>query len=130
MVTVVVCRGSIVAGLIAMVGAANLLAACDDDRGSISEDGPVQVAAAAVVGGVPSGPCDWPSTVDVNGCTGTLVSSRVVTTAAHCLSFNNRVTFTAGNGMGGDFSLSAECEGGAFGSSGGGSSRDWAYCVI
>src|SRR5262245_15942315 len=39
-----------------------------------------------VVGGQMSAACGWPSTVDISGCTGTLIHPRVVTTAAHCLS--------------------------------------------
>lgn len=114
-----------------MVGPTNFLVGCDDGRGSSGEQqGDVRVATAAVVGGEPTDPCDWPSTVDINGCTGTLINPRVVTTAAHCLSWSNQVTFTAGKGMSGSFSVAGDCQGGAFGSSGGGSSRDWAYCIL
>ena len=51
-----------------------------------SEPPKVAVTVEKVVGGKPTDPCDWPSTVDVNGCTGTLIHPRVVTTAGHCLS--------------------------------------------
>lgn len=114
-----------------MVGCTNLLVGCNDDRGTGGDpEGEVRVETAAVVGGEPTDACDWPSTVDINGCTGTLINPRVVTTAAHCLSWNNQVTFTAGKGMPGSFSVAGDCTGGAFGSSGGGTSNDWAYCML
>jgi len=84
-----------------------------------------------VVGGVTAPACSWPSTVDVNGCTGTLIHPRVVTTAAHCLRGTSaRINFTAGRGIGGAFSVTGRCKTGATGSSGGGTNRDWAYCVL
>src|SRR5262245_38495643 len=99
-----------------------------NERQEVIEPG---VTVAAVVGGKESAPCGWPSTVDVNGCTGTLIHPRVVTTAAHCLyGASGRVTFTAGKDKGGSFQLTGMCKGGARGSNGGGSKRDWAYCVI
>src|SRR5687768_9828944 len=79
------------------ISGAIALASCDSDQGSGGDNGEVRVTAAPVVGGEPSGPCDWPSTVMVNSCTGTLIHPRVVTTAAHCLTFSNRATFTAGD---------------------------------
>lgn len=106
------------------------LASCDIEHRSVGANSDVRVVAAPVVGGVPAAPCDWPSTVMVNSCTGTLIHPRVVTTAAHCLSWTNRVTFTAGEGEDGDFTLTGDCQGGAFGSGGGGTNRDWAYCVL
>jgi hypothetical protein len=84
-----------------------------------------------VVGGQMSSACGWPSTVDISGCTGTLIHPRVVTTAAHCLSGSSaRINFTAGKGMAGAFSVMAKCKAGAMGSSGGGTGRDWGYCVL
>lgn len=115
--------------LVWIIGA-TVVASCDSEQGSTGDNGDVRAVTAAVVGGEASGECDWPSTVDVNGCTATLIHHRVVTTAAHCLSWTNRVTFTAGDGIGGDFTLNVECQGGAFGSSGGGTNRDWAYCML
>lgn len=91
----------------------------------------VGINASPVVGGKESAPCGWPSTVDVAGCTGTLIHPRVVTTAAHCLSRTSaRVTFTAGTEKPGSFSLMAECTAGARGGRGGVGPRDWAYCVL
>jgi MYXO-CTERM domain-containing protein len=86
---------------------------------------------APVVGGMPTGPCDWPSTVDVDGCTGTLIHPRIITTAAHCVSSSSmKINFTAGNNMSGAFSLTGKCKTGATGSLGAGSGRDWGYCVL
>jgi hypothetical protein len=129
---VLVHRKSVVARLIWMVGLTNCYIGCDDGGGWSGEEGEgdVRIATAAVVGGEPTDACDWPSTVDISGCTGTLINPRVVTTAAHCLSWTNQVKFTAGNGKGGDFTVDADCNGGAFGSSGGGTSNDWAYCIL
>jgi hypothetical protein len=130
--TVLVQRASVAVRLVWMVGLTNFFAGCDGGRTSSGEEAndDVRVAAAAVVGGQTTDPCDWPSTVDVNGCTGTLIHPRVVTTAAHCLNFTNQVKFTAGNGIAGSFSVDAQCNGGAFGSFGGGTSNDWAYCIL
>ena len=85
-----------------------------------------------VVGGKESTPCSWPSTVDISGCTGTLIHPRVVTTAAHCLYGSSaRVTFTAGkNHMSSAFTVNATCKAGARGSSGGSTGRDWGYCIL
>jgi hypothetical protein len=54
-----------------------------------------------------------------------------VTTAAHCLASSSaRITFTAGKGMTGAFTVNATCKSGARGSSGGSTGRDWGYCVL
>jgi len=104
------------------------LTACATEEELAPEPG---LISEPVVGGKATDACDWPSTVDVNGCTGTLIHHRVVTTAAHCLSgANGKVTFTAGKGTSGAFTIMGTCKAGARGSSGGGTSRDWAYCVI
>lgn len=96
------------------------------ESGDMSEDPTLEV-----VGGRPSAACGWPSTVDVNGCTATLIHPRVVTTAAHCMrGSSGKVTFTAGKGVPGAFSVTGRCRVGATGSSGGGTGRDWAYCVL
>jgi hypothetical protein len=94
----------------------------------------VGVIHEAVIGGDVAEACDWPSTVSVNAwgsCTGTLIHSRVVTTAAHCIK-NGAATiyFGASRNTPGAFSLEARCEAGAEGSRGANTSRDWAYCVL
>jgi len=113
-----------------------LVGAClaQDEASLSSSDIPLDdigLSIEPVVGGKPTDACDWPSTVDVNGCTGTLIHSRVITTAAHCLSGSSaKVTFTAGKGMAGSFSLTGKCKAGAVGARGGGTNRDWGYCVV
>jgi hypothetical protein len=104
--------------------------AADDADRNYSEDGETPEP-LAVVGGKVSAQCAWPSTVDVGGCTGTLIHHQVITTAAHCIRGTSaRISFTAGRGTAGAFTLTARCKTGATGASGGGTNRDWAYCVI
>ena len=38
----------------------------------------------AITGGVEARACQWPTTVQLNGCSGTLVHPMVVVTASHC----------------------------------------------
>jgi uncharacterized protein (TIGR03382 family) len=85
-----------------------------------------------VVGGEPVTDCQWPSTVRVDPaqCTGTLIHPRVVTTAAHCLTGAMQTIGFGSRGAPGSFSVQARCVGGARGSSGGNTGRDWAYCVL
>ena len=92
----------------------------------------IGIHASPVVGGKESALCGWPSTVDVAGCTATLIHPRVVATAAHCLGRDTsaRVTFTAGRGQQGSFMIMGDCTVGARGGRGGVGSRDWAYCVL
>jgi MYXO-CTERM domain-containing protein len=121
-------RGSVLAVLSAV---AFLSCAPPEADDSASAAVAPAVTVAPVVGGTMSAPCGWPSTVDVNGCTGTLIHHRVVTTAAHCLSGTSaKITFTAGRNQPGAFSLTGTCKAGARGSAGGGTSKDWGYCVI
>lgn len=41
-------------------------------------------ATTRIYGGVPAKTCEWPTTVGLGGCTGTLIHPRVVLYAAHC----------------------------------------------
>src|SRR5262245_17051795 len=70
-------------GLVPLVWGAALLGpvACTP------EDGPPAAAETAqqpITGGQLATECQWPTTVLLNGCTGTLVHPLIVTTAAHC----------------------------------------------
>lgn len=103
----------------------------EENQSSPDSDNASELALPSVVGGKVSAPCGWPSTVDISGCTGTLIHHRVVTTAAHCLYGSNaRVTFTAGKEHSGSFTVNATCKSGARGSSGGSTGRDWGYCIL
>jgi hypothetical protein len=88
------------------------------------------LSTAAVVGGKEVTECQFPSTVSVGGCTGTLIHPRVVTTAAHCLEGSNAaIRFGGGTrNAAGSFTVEAQCKSGA--RSGRGASRDWGYCVL
>lgn len=122
-----------------MVGLCAALAGCFQ----ASEPGPepelvaqrspqLPLSLASVVGGEVVETCQYPSTVVVGGCTGTLIHPRIVTTAAHCLestSSNAEVTFGGYQGSG-TFSLRGTCKAGARGSRGAGTGSDWGYCVL
>ena len=85
----------------------------------------------AVVGGKEVTVCQYPSTVRVEGCTGTLIHPRVVTTAAHCLTGSSAaIHFGGGSNAPGSFSLMGQCTSGARGQRGVGGNSDWAYCVL
>lgn len=48
---------------------------------------------AGIIGGQPSMPCAWPSTVFLENCTGTLIHPEIVVYAAHCGDDRQRVWF-------------------------------------
>jgi len=48
---------------------------------------------SAIIGGGPVGACDWPSTVFLENCTGTLIHPEIVVYAAHCGDDRERVWF-------------------------------------
>lgn len=106
-----------------------LLGACAE-----AETEPVALRAEAVIGGEPATACGWPSTVRVRGatnCTGTLIHPRVVTTAAHCLNgASATITFGAGPGDSGGFTVTGECVAGARGQRGVNTRNDWGYCIL
>jgi len=109
--------------------------AVERDETASSDEAAPPFDEAPIIGGAPSTECGWPSTVRVTGassCTGTLIHSRIVTTAAHCVSgTQSQATVSFGTrGSPGTFSLPARCRAGARGQTGVNSGRDWAYCVL
>jgi MYXO-CTERM domain-containing protein len=86
----------------------------------------------AVIGGTPATDCQWPSTVRIDPaqCTGTLIHPRIVTTAAHCMTGTTATIGFGARGAATSFSVSARCVAGARGAAGGGTGKDWAYCVL
>jgi hypothetical protein len=63
-------------------------------------------------------------------CTGTLIHSRIVTTAAHCLDGTSaNISFGELNSPG-TFTVKARCVGGARGAAGANTAKDWGYCVL
>lgn len=70
---------------------------------------------SAIIGGGPVGSCDWPSTVFLENCTGTLIHPEIVVYAAHCGDDRERVWF------GEDISSGVAPEGAGF-------SVDTEYC--
>ncbi|MBC8068630.1 MAG: trypsin-like serine protease, partial [Deltaproteobacteria bacterium] len=71
---------------------------------------------SSIIGGGPVDACDWPSTVFLENCTGTLIHPEIVVYAAHCGDDRERVWF-------GDDISSGTPAGGA------GFSVDTEYCV-
>jgi hypothetical protein len=63
-------------------------------------------------------------------CTGTLIHSRVVTTAAHCLEGTSANISFGEMGAPGTFTVKARCVAGAKGSAGANTAKDWGYCVL
>jgi hypothetical protein len=106
---------------------------CQDLQSSAAEHSEVGATVQPVVGGEAATACQWPGTVDINGCTGTLIHPRVVTTAAHCLQGNSMPVRFGVRDEAGTFTVMGNCRGGARGGffgGGGGVSSDWAYCVL
>jgi hypothetical protein len=96
---------------------------------------PVEAVSSPITGGQLATECQFPTTVLLNGCTGTLVHPSIITTAAHC--GTNHKTATFGESMGKParrvaiqycrtFSNSNAPDGGVSGRT----LRDWAYCKL
>jgi len=58
-----------------------------------AEPTPIEVTERPIVGGQTATTCQWPTTVLLSGCTGTLVHPLIVTTAAHCGTGHRMATF-------------------------------------
>lgn len=72
--------------------------------------------------------CGWPTTVALNGCTGTLVHPQVVIYAAHCGSVSR--AYFGEKQQPAAFSVSTQGCGTNPSYGGGGSGQDHAYCVL
>lgn len=117
-----------------VLGIVSGVSACTTAKETLPELPEVAVMSQAVVGGESIEACNWPSTVSVNAwgsCSGTLIHSRIVTTAAHCIANpQTNIFFGAGRGSPGSFALTADCKVGAQGARGANTGSDWAYCVL
>lgn len=71
-----------------MVGVLGLTAAVVHAAPLVSPTEP-----STIIGGGPSLPCAWPSTVFLENCTGTLIHPEIVVYAAHCGADRERVWF-------------------------------------
>jgi MYXO-CTERM domain-containing protein len=80
-----------------------------------------------VYGGGPVSPCEWPTTVSLGGCTGTLVHPRVVIYAAHCGSVSEVFLGDSIYAQGRTLQLE-RCE--TYPGGGPGFGNDWAYCKL
>ncbi len=72
----------------AVIGLLGLSAAVADAAPLVAPPDP-----SAIIGGGPSLPCAWPSTVFLENCTGTLIHPEIVVYAAHCGADRERVWF-------------------------------------
>jgi MYXO-CTERM domain-containing protein len=73
-----------------------IAAAIGASLGCSSEPGDIEPLASApspIFGGQLATTCQWPTTVLLNGCTGTLVHPLIVTTAGHCGTNHRTATF-------------------------------------
>lgn len=113
-------------GRVAVVVAAGLLPtlAWADEPRWFSLDSSTQ----RIVGGEPANACEWPTTVSLGGCTGTLVHPRVVIYAAHCGDSVGVVRFGETPSGGGRQAAVQACEVSPdYGTKPG---TDHAYCVL
>jgi len=82
---------------------------------------------STIYGGDPVGACDWPTTVSLGGCTGTLVHPEVVIYAAHCGSIDS--VFLGDSIYGEGHTVYPEfCD--VYPGGGPGFGTDWAVCKL
>ncbi len=80
-----------------------------------------------VYGGNPVSACEWPTTVSLGGCTGTLVHPEVVIYAAHCGNVNE--VFLGDSVYGQGRTVQPEfCQ--VYPGGGPGNGTDWAFCKL
>jgi hypothetical protein len=73
-----------------VLAAFGVFAACSSEPIDLE---PTASAPAPIFGGTVATTCQWPTTVLLNGCTGTLVHPLIVTTAGHCGTNHRTATF-------------------------------------
>lgn len=77
----------------------------------------------ALIGGSVADPADWPASPWIGNCSSTLISSKVLITAAHCVSNGGNKSFTINNTR-----YTATCTHNP--SYRGNSTADWALCLV
>jgi Trypsin len=103
------------------------LAACSSDPSELDAPASVQ---APIFGGQNATMCQWPTTVLLSGCTGTLVHPLIVTTAGHCGTSHRTATFGETRTSPGARSVPIESCRVYSGPRISGTLNDWAYCKL
>jgi hypothetical protein len=91
-------------------------------------DRAVEGTSQPIVGGQTATTCQWPTTVLLSGCTGTLVHPQIITTAAHCGTNHRMATFGETNGSPARRVAIESCK--VFQGENGPDATDFAFCKL